>query len=57
MPDSQRYPENLCLIKYEFEINVYNFKTDYFLLWFLYKHALFITATGKQIVNTNIQHF
>ena len=33
MPDSQRYPEQLCLINYELYINVFIFKTNYLYLW------------------------
>ena len=30
MPDSQRYPKKLCLIKNELDINVYNFENCLF---------------------------
>ena len=37
MPDSQRYLYKFCLIKYELDINVYNFEQLFFQLWFLTK--------------------
>ena len=48
MPDSQRYPYKLCLIKYELYIKAYNFeKPDYLRLWFLYKRELRISLQEK----------
>ena len=48
IPDSQRYPSKLCLIKYEL---------DYFQLWlFIYKSDLRI-STAKQIETIRIKHF
>ena len=45
MPDSQRYPENLCLIKYELDIIMcLTFKTDCLQLMFVYKSDLRIST-------------
>ena len=50
MPDSQ---QKLCLIKYEWDIYVYNYKkTDN--LWFLYLSDLRISTAEKCIAIINI---
>ena len=36
MSNSQWYHQKRCLIKYELDSNVYNFKIEYFRLWFFY---------------------
>ena len=41
MPDSQRYPLKLCMIKYELEINVYNFEKLLFSIDHLYCRKTF----------------
>ena len=41
-------------LKYELDINVYHFETDYFRLWFLYRSDLRISTVGKGI---RILHF
>ena len=46
MPDYQRYHKKLCLIKYEFYINVYILN---FQLWALYKSDLRITKARTNI--------
>ena len=56
MPDIQRFPLKLCLIKYEVEFNIYNFKNLSFLILFLYKSDLRISADEKQIGIIRIKH-
>ena len=37
MPDIQRFPKTLCLIKYELDINVYDIETEPFQMRFFTK--------------------
>ena len=44
IPNSQKYPEKLCLNKSELDINVYNFEIVFFKFGFLYKSDLCIST-------------
>ena len=57
MPDSQRYPWKRCLIKNEFDINIYNFETDFFPLGFLYWSGLHISNEGKHVEIIKVKYF
>ena len=46
MLDSQQYPSKLCLNKYVTFFII--LKSNYFLLWFLYKSDLRISTVGKK---------
>ena len=50
-------PLKVCLIKYELDINVYNLKTNYSKLGFLYKSDLRISTAEKRIGINRIKHF
>ena len=41
--------KKLGLVKYELDINVYHWKTDYFVLQFLYKTDLRTSSAGKHL--------
>ena len=50
LSDSQRYPEKLCLIKYELDNNFYNLKK-----MIIFKSDLRISAAGKHVAE--LKHF
>ena len=56
--DLQRYPNKLCLLKYELSINVYNSENWLFsIARVLYKYYLRISAAVRQIGIIRIKHF
>jgi len=58
MSDSQRYPCKLCLIKYELDINVYNFKSWLFsIVVFLHKSDFRISTAEKHVLIITIKHY
>ena len=48
-------PLKACL-KYELDINFVVFKTDYFLLWVLYKSITRVSTAGKLIEIIRMKH-
>ena len=50
LPESQRFPHTLCLIKHELDIYVYNLR-------FLYKSDLNISTAGKHMGIIRILNF
>ena len=55
--DSQRYPQKLCLIKSELDINVYNFKHWLFLIGIRTKSDLRIFTAVKGLEIIRVKHF
>ena len=57
MPDSQQYPDQLCLIKYELDIFGFVFENYSFLISvFFYKSVLNISTAGKHTGIIRIEH-
>ena len=58
MPDDSRhYPIKLCLIKYELEINVNNFKNRFFQLWVLFNNYLRVYSAGNLYIIVRNKHY
>ena len=49
MPDSQRYPKKICLIKYQKDININNFDENWLFLIVVSPQKLVFYTAGKQI--------
>ena len=57
MSNSQRYPVKLCLVKYEFDNNAFNFENWLFLIVVSLKNDLRISAAGKNMEIVLIKHY
>ena len=58
VPDSQQYPEQLCLIKFELYIHVYHswLFHCWLLLWFLYICAFLLQENPLHLSDENLFH-